>query len=179
MIERIQRRQNPQAPKRRRGAGLLPDQGVHASSVQRLLESGPRPDRTAGACDNSCQLPFFESVVPGHAMPVCVSKKDQIYCMKNSVLGLGTGWPLHVQIYRDRQVVSCTELCCAELYYTVLYCTVLCCTVLCCTVLYCAVLWYTLLYLCRCSKLSTAEKSRAGQPMPLDLESVINNRYGD
>jgi hypothetical protein len=37
-------------------------------------------------------------------MPIRVSKEELIFCMKKSVLGLGTGWPLHVQLYPNRQV---------------------------------------------------------------------------
>ena len=39
-------------------------------------------------------------------MPVRVSKQEHIFCMKKNVLGIGAGWPLHVQMYPDKQVKS-------------------------------------------------------------------------
>jgi hypothetical protein len=56
MIKRTQRRQDAHA-KRPRGE----PQAQH-SSVERLLESGPREDRVAGACDKS-ELLTFEFVL--------------------------------------------------------------------------------------------------------------------
>jgi hypothetical protein len=73
---------NSRGPKAKRARGTGDERH---SNVERLLQSGRRQDRLLGC-----------------AVPVRVSQAQTIFGMKTNILGLGAGWPLHVQLYCDR-----------------------------------------------------------------------------